>query len=142
MYQIKTKNGYDFFEAASTFQKTIRRGMEEEALYWGLELFESNFHKYAWKRMLVIAAEDVGLANPQLIVQIKALLDSDEWIQKNRKEKIPSRINFVMGILLCVRSQKSRIVDHSNIYYRIRREQGMFLEVPSFGLDMHTKRGK
>jgi replication-associated recombination protein RarA len=142
MYQIKTKNGYDFFEAASAFQKTIRRGMEEEALYWGLELLESNFHKYAWKRMLVIAAEDVGLANPQLIIQIKALLDSDEWIQKNRKDKTPSRIHFVMGILLCVRSVKSRVVDNSNIYYRIKRQQGMFLDVPSFGLDIHTKRGK
>jgi len=112
MYQIKTTNGYDFFEVASAFQKTIRRGMEEEALYWGLELLESNFHKYAWKRMLVIAAEDVGLANPQLIIQIKALVDSDEWIQKNRKDKKPSRIHFVMGILLCVRSVKSRIVDN------------------------------
>ncbi len=43
MDQILTKNGYDFFEVASAFQKSIRRGMEKEAMYWAIELYESNY---------------------------------------------------------------------------------------------------
>ena len=32
---LKTTNGYHFSEVASAFQKSIRRGIEAEALYWG-----------------------------------------------------------------------------------------------------------
>ncbi len=142
MYQMKTKNGYDFFEVSSAFQKSIRRGLEEEAIYWGLEFFESGFHKYAWKRMMVMAAEDVGLANPNLIVQIKSLVDTDEWIQKQDKEKAPSILHFFLAVLLCVRSPKSRIVDNALIYYAKQRERGMRLEIPDYCLDKHTRRGK
>ncbi|MBA7690107.1 hypothetical protein ES703_98631 [subsurface metagenome] len=37
-YQIKTANGYDFFEVSSAFQKAIRRGDEDEVMFWAVEL--------------------------------------------------------------------------------------------------------
>lgn len=85
--------------------------------------------------MMVIAAEDVGLANPDLIVQIRALIEADEWIQKQDKEKAPSILHFFLAILFCVRSPKSRIVDNALIYYAKKREKGMKLEIPDYCLD-------
>ena len=50
-FQRLTKKGYDFYEVASAFQKSIRRGLLEDAMYWGIELYESSYEEYAWKRM-------------------------------------------------------------------------------------------
>jgi replication-associated recombination protein RarA len=36
--KILTCNKYSLFEAASALQKEIRRGHEEQAMYWALEL--------------------------------------------------------------------------------------------------------
>ena len=41
-----TKNGYDFFEATSSFQKAIRRCDEDQALFWAVEFWESNRAMY------------------------------------------------------------------------------------------------
>jgi hypothetical protein len=59
-----TNKGYSFFEVSSALQKTIRRGHEKEALYWGWELELSNYGKYFWKRMTIISVEDIGAATP------------------------------------------------------------------------------
>ena len=37
-YQVFTQNGYPLDEIISALQKDIRRGNEEQALYWVLEL--------------------------------------------------------------------------------------------------------
>lgn len=141
-HTLTTKNGYDLFEVSSAFQKAIRRGIEKEALYWGLELFESNYYKYAWKRLLIMSAEDIGLANPELIVQVKSLLDTSEMIQKVDKDKTPSVLHFILSVLLCVRSPKSRIVDNALNYIMKIRHNGERLEIPDYCLDKHTRRGK
>jgi replication-associated recombination protein RarA len=31
---------YDFWEVLSAMQKSIRRGLEDEALFWGTELYQ------------------------------------------------------------------------------------------------------
>ena len=52
-YQLKTKHGYNFDEVASALQKSIRRGMEREAAFWGVELFNS-YWKYVLDRKSVV----------------------------------------------------------------------------------------
>jgi replication-associated recombination protein RarA len=37
-YEVKTINGYEFFECSSALQKSIRRGLEDDALFWAVEL--------------------------------------------------------------------------------------------------------
>ena len=51
---LHTKRGYDFGEVASAFQKAIRRGDARLAGYWGLELYDSGFREYVWKRLFII----------------------------------------------------------------------------------------
>lgn len=107
-----TKVGkYHPFEVMSALQKSIRRGDEDAALYWAIEMYLSELANHCWSRLRVIAAEDVGLAGPDVIVQVNAL----RTIWKERKASPDARLYFVMAVLLLVRSPKSRIVDHALI---------------------------
>jgi replication-associated recombination protein RarA len=135
-----TISGHDLTEVASAFQKSVRRGLEREALHWGIELDLSNFTEYAWKRMRIMTSEDVGLAEPGLPAQIFALYQN--WVDQRKKRDLlhgPERLFLVHAILLLVRAKKSRIVDHALItmYGNHHRR-----EIPDFALDKHTLRGK
>ena len=52
-YRPFTQNGYPLDEIISALQKDIRRGNEEQALYWCLEMVP-RFEAYLWRRLIVI----------------------------------------------------------------------------------------
>src|SRR5262244_1581104 len=79
-----TKGGYAFDEVTSSFHKEIRLGNEEAALFWGFELYEAAPY-YFWKRLLIQAAEDVGLADPQVLVQLTALAQAWEFCKRHSR---------------------------------------------------------
>jgi len=58
----RTLGGYLTSEVTSALQKSIRRALEEEALFWATELDLAGFGANAWKRLRIIASEDIGLA--------------------------------------------------------------------------------
>lgn len=137
----KTTNGYTFFEVSSAFQKSIRRGLEEEALYWGAELDKSGYGEYLWKRMRIIVSEDIGLAEPTLPAVIYSLYQMWVGLRKKKDEKnFPERLYVVHAIILLARAKKSRIVDHATITYY----KGEFprRDIPDYALDKHTMRGR
>jgi replication-associated recombination protein RarA len=155
-YEIRTKRGYALLDVASALQKSIRRGDEKIAGYMALELFASNFHNYAWKRLLTISAEDV---HKGITHEIKALHDS--FVFMNKKEsgkKAPkSRIFLSKAVLILCRAVKSRDADHLQILtydkaFNIteeeilqelaKRDKDEFLEIPEYTYDCHTKKGK
>jgi replication-associated recombination protein RarA len=139
-FKVTTISGHPLNEVASAFQKSIRRGLEDEALHWGVELDKSNFAEYAWKRMRIMTSEDVGLAEPSLPSTIYALYQNWHDQRKKRDEKhAPERLYLIHAILLLVRAKKSRIVDHALITYygnHMRRE------IPDYALDKHTASGR
>lgn len=131
-----TVGGYDYYEVVSALQKAIRRGEEEEALFWGTELYLSEYADHAWKRLLVISSEDVGIAAPEVSVRVKTLCD----LYKNDKKSGEARLFFIHAILLLGRASKSRIVDHATIvFFEGLREKR---EIPDYALDVHTTRGR
>lgn len=145
MEKIFTKNGYDMFEVVSAFQKEIRRCNEMNAMFWGVELYESGFIPYAWKRMTVICTEDIGLANPLAPVVLNALYEQYRRLSeaKNDKKK-QNRLPYVQAILYLVHSPKSRHTDwalnyHFDSHYFIDFNK---IEIPEYALDIHTMRGK
>lgn len=86
-------DGHSYFGGLSFFQKSIREGRLEQALYWGHYLFRDNqsYATAAFRRMRMIAHEDIGLANLEAIVLIDELhrrwsaanwgnRDRDKWI--------------------------------------------------------------
>ena len=108
-----TVGGYDYYEVVSALQKSIRRGLEDDALFWGTELYLSDYANHAWKRLLVIASEDLGLAENSASLYVKNLHD----LYCEDKKSGESRLYFVHALLLLVRAPKSRIVDHATIAF-------------------------
>ena len=139
-YQRLTKSGYDFYEVASAFQKSIRRGLLEDAMYWGIELYESSYAEYAWKRMIIMASEDVGLGEPSCIVQIMALKQSYDFLEL-RHDQGAKKLPFTQAVVVLVKSRKSRFIDHAiTVYWQQNREE--VKPIPDWAFDMHTRKGK
>ncbi len=136
-YQILTRKNYDFFECSSAFQKSIRRGEEADALFFGTELAGSGYAQYLWKRMLIIASEDIGLADNNVAVQVQALYQN--WLIISAKNHEEGIIPIVHAILLMSRSKKSRIVDNAKM---VACKSSYRPDIPDYALDTHTRRGK
>lgn len=136
-----TIDGYNCAEAASAMQKCIRRGLERDALFWATELDRSNFGAYVFKRLRIIASEDIGLADPLAALAVRAL--SDNWSEQRKKEDsrhAPERLFLVHAVILLCRAAKGRTVDHALVVnYEGPRSKR---DVPDFALDKHTGRGR
>ena len=135
-YELLTKNGYDLYEVASALQKTIRRNLPREAVFWGLELYPK-YVKYAWERLLIISAEDIR--DPSAVAATKALYDS--YILTGKKR--PHRIFLTRAILSLCTYHKNRNADHfQNLNDFLEKDVGGNAKIPAFALDKHTRRGK
>ncbi len=67
--KLQTGQGYPFDEVASAIQKSIRRGLEVDAMYWAAEM-ETRYPDYLWKRLQVISVEDIGIADMQTVLYV------------------------------------------------------------------------
>lgn len=136
-YEVKTRKNYDFYECSSAFQKAIRRGEEKLACFFAFELVASGYSKYIWRRIFVITSEDIGLADDNMPVKIKALHNMWEYcVDKNPEE---SSMIILQAVVMLSRSKKSRLIDHLKIW---ALKSGFRPEVPDYALDVHTRRGK
>ncbi len=141
-YDIKTKKGYDFFEVSSAMQKSIRRGIEDQAMFWAVELYDSGFSEYVWKRLRIMSSEDVGLAEPMMPATIWALYESfREQAKKKDDKNEPQRLFMTHAVLLLCRCRKSRLIDWSLIYHWLTHPFKK-PDVPDFAFDKHNARGR
>lgn len=140
----------------SAFQKAVRRGQEEDALFWALQLiYHHNLlgnagRTMVWNRLRVMASEDVGSANPEACVVIHSLAESDAKLNKNKQDKPNGKGNggrttdiFVShAVLYLCRSAKNREVDDfiCHMYGKIR--EGWKATVPDYAYDKHTAEGR
>ncbi len=138
---ITTEKGYVFFEVSSAFQKAVRRGDEDQALYWAVELFMSNYDEYLWKRIKIIVSEDIGLAEPNMPANVTALYTNYVDLKKKNEDTRPERLFLIHAILLIVRAKKSRLVDYTLMGY-FRSHNSRKPEVPDYAHDQHTHKGK
>ena len=134
---LRTRRGFALDEVVSALQKAIRRGQEEDAVYWALELADSGYAQYVFRRLLVITSEDVGLAEPTMPATIHALHQNALTLEAKRKGS--GRLPLVHAVLLLSRAKKSRIVDHALIAFSADET---VREIPAAALDKHTKRGR
>lgn len=70
------KNGDNHYDVISAFQKSIRGSDADAAIHYLARLLEGGDLITACRRLLVIASEDIGLANPNAAVITKACVDS------------------------------------------------------------------
>ena len=151
--QLRTKRGYQFSEVSSAMQKAIRRGDAKLAGYWALELWESGFGKYCWKRLLTVSAEDCwGI----LTQEVKALHDSYLAVNEGLSARQHrGRIFISKAVILLCLAKKSRDADHlQNFVYdqmagldaetlaEELRQSGDYVPIPAYAYDCHTREGR
>ena len=143
LFSEYTIRGFVVGEVVSALQKAIRRSDMKGAAAWVAELDQSGLGSIAWGRMLVIAAEDVGLASPHLPTTLAALHAT--WRSFQEKSSISAkqeaRLFTMHAALLLASAKKSRIVcDAAWATYGC--EEPLVPESPDEALDQHTKRGR
>ena len=148
--RLTTTRGYHLSDVASALQKAVRRGDARLAGYFAIEMFESNYTAYAWRRLLTISAEDCAGIVTQ---EIKALHDS--WRVIHTAQKGRGRVFLGKAVVLLCLAAKSRDADHlTNLVYDPRAVADDIVEraltearattepIPEYAYDVHTRRGK
>ena len=72
------KNGDGYYDVISAFQKSIRGSDVDASLHYLARLIEAEDLDIIFRRMSVIAYEDIGLANPIMGVKVDACINACE----------------------------------------------------------------
>jgi len=75
------KDGDAHYDTISAFIKSVRGSDPDAALYWLAKMiYAGEDPKFIMRRLLILAAEDIGLADPQGIVIAAACARALEWV--------------------------------------------------------------
>ena len=69
------RDGANYYDLLSALQKSIRGSDPDAAVHYLARLLEAGQLQSACRRLMVIAAEDVGLAYPQILPTVKSCVD-------------------------------------------------------------------
>jgi replication-associated recombination protein RarA len=147
---ITTIRGHALLDVASALQKAIRRGDGRLAGYWTVELFESSYRDYLWRRLLTISAEDCAGV---ITHEVEALFRS--WQVIDRRKKGAGRVFAAKAAILLATAAKCRDADHlTNLVYDKAAIDPDTLQadldaarrhpeaIPDYAWDCHTSKGK
>ncbi len=74
---IYDKNGEQHYDIISAFIKSIRGSDPNAGVYWLARMIEGGEDpKFIARRLLILAAEDIGLANPNALMMAKTCFDA------------------------------------------------------------------
>ncbi|MEP0834335.1 AAA family ATPase [Microcoleus sp. AS-A8] len=75
------KEGDAHFDTISAFIKSLRGSDPDAALYWLAKMvYAGEDPRFIFRRMLILASEDVGLADPNAVVVVNACASAFEWV--------------------------------------------------------------
>ncbi len=75
------RDGDAHYDTISAFIKSLRGGDPDAALYWMARMIYSGEDpKFIARRMIILASEDIGLADPQALVVATAAAEALEWV--------------------------------------------------------------
>lgn len=139
---VKTKGGYPIDEVVSALQKDIRRGNYENACHWARELVVSGNSWKLWRRLQVIALEDIGMANPAALHVIRTLQAHAHEMGIATWE---GQRAAIAGAFFLATSPKSRLMDELCNYFKYVQDgkiKAQNPEIPEYAIDCHTKAGR
>ncbi|MFV0496830.1 MAG: replication-associated recombination protein A [Candidatus Fimivivens sp.] len=131
------RNGDAHYDILSAFQKSMRGSDENAALHYLARLLEAGDLISACRRLLVCAAEDVGLAWPQIIPIVKSCVDSA--MQLGLPE---ARIPLANAVILVATSPKSNTAICAIDAAMHDIGQGKMGDIPDFLRDGHYEGAK
>jgi replication-associated recombination protein RarA len=135
----RDEHGHLIAESVTAYQKLLRRGDLDGALHFGLLVYRKA-PAYIWRRTLICAAEDVGLADVETVMRVGQLFQM--WAGAARDSWSTSPHHLTLAIMLiCAAPKDSRVEDCSTLALE-RIKDGQVRPIPPFALDAHTKAGK
>ena len=139
--QITTRNGYAADEVISALQKSIRRGLEEQACKFAYELYISSPQLEAkmWRRLLTISVEDIGMGNPMAAVVVNNLCQMKDNFEYSDNDRT---IYFIHAIRYMCQSEKDRSSDLLKNICIKGFAMGDLPEIPDYAYDKHTQKGQ
>jgi len=139
--QVTTRNGIQGDLVISALQKSIRRGLTEEAVTFAYEMYITSpqFEDKLWRRLQAIAVEDIGFGD----LSAPVLINSLNQIRQNFPYTDPDRpIFFVHAIRFLSAAKKDRTSDNLKNIVMTEFEYGRKPVIPDFAIDMHTEKGR
>jgi replication-associated recombination protein RarA len=133
-------NGYAIDELRSVLQKSIRRGLLEEAILAGYELYASGpeCEEMLWRRLEIITVEDVGVG----LVNGPAIVEGLYQQQKRMGDGGDRWMYAAHAIRLLAESKKDRTTMEVATWAKevlARGERKIVVE--DYHVDLHTRRG-
>ncbi len=139
--KVISRNGIQGDLLISALQKSIRRGLAEEAITFAYEMYITSpqFEEKLWRRLQAISVEDVGfgdLSAPVLINTLNQMRQNFPYSDGDRP------IFFVHAIRYLAAAKKDRTSDNLKNIIIAEFEHGRQPVIPDFALDMHTEKGR
>jgi len=138
--RCQTINGYAADEIRSVLQKSIRRGLLEEAILAAYEYYATGpeMEELLWRRLEIIATEDVGLG----LITAPALLEALN-AQRQRIPPGPDRwIYSAHAVRLLTTAKKDRTSMELAAWAEAVTSRGeRKVVVEDYQVDFHTRRG-
>jgi len=145
----RTVHGLDPFVCLSAMHKSVRRGLEREAMEFACELGHTSkgFATMVANRLEVISHEDVSLAAPEVIPLVHAsCTQARAWfdLQLDDLRKMGKwRMAIGTAIRALCRAEKSREGDHFQAAVGMSMLlDGRAPEIPDWAYDHHTTKGR
>jgi len=133
-------NGYPFDELRSVLQKSIRRGLLEDAVLAAYEFFSSGpeAEEVLWRRLEIIATEDVGFG----LIEAPAILESLNAQRLRMADRGDRWMYSVHAVRLLATAKKDNTSMELATWANFVTARGeRKVEVEDYMVDLHTKRG-
>ncbi len=126
------RDGDEHYDIVSAYQKSMRGSDPDAALHYLARLLKAGDLASACRRLMVCAAEDVGLAHPQILPIVKACVDMAQAVGLP-EAKIP----LADAVVLVATSPKSNSAHDAIFAAEADIESGKALGIPRQLQNMH-----
>jgi replication-associated recombination protein RarA len=140
--RVRTAHDLNADEVVSAFQKSIRRGLLENAMLLAYEMYSTSpeLEEHLWARLSVISAEDVGSGSFLEPVVVNALYDMHNRVPRSAGDRF---LFAAHAVRLLATSPKDRTTDElANWAMLLTNVRAQRPEIPDVAYDMHTRRGR
>lgn len=133
-YVLGSDDGDDIHNIKSAFHKSLRGSDVDASIYYLHRLIQIGDFESIYRRLTAIVYEDVGMANPNLPVRLKAAIDSSRFL--GMPEAALPLTAIVIEIAL---SPKSNSVVQAINNVKLDIDNGNLYSIPNHIKDSHYK---
>ncbi|MBR3988004.1 MAG: replication-associated recombination protein A [Clostridia bacterium] len=126
------RDGDEHYDIVSAYQKSMRGSDPDAALHYLARLLKAGDLASACRRLMVCAAEDVGLAHPQILPIVKACVDMAQAVGLPE-----ARLPLADAVILVATSPKSNSAHDAIARAEADLESGKALGIPRQLQNMH-----